>query len=59
MGTLKRNQQVEKKKNANMLEEARKREDEVNEDASLLKVCCVVGCLSIVITFYSKVSCVL
>ena len=38
MGTLKRNQQTEKTKNAQMLEEARKRETEVSDDASQLKV---------------------
>ena len=38
MGTLKRNQSMEKKLNANLLEEARKREDNVSTDASQLKV---------------------
>ncbi len=38
MGTLKRSQQSEKKANANMLEEARKREDNVSDEASQLKV---------------------
>ena len=38
MGTLKRNQQTEKNKNAQMLEEARKRETEVSGDATQLKV---------------------
>lgn len=38
MGTLKRNQQTEKKKNAQMLEEARKREVLMDGDASQLKV---------------------
>ncbi|CAE1176229.1 ERC1 [Acanthosepion pharaonis] len=37
MGTLKRNQQTEKKKNAQMLEEARKREVLMDGDASQLK----------------------
>ncbi|CAG5126734.1 unnamed protein product [Candidula unifasciata] len=36
MGTLKRNQQTEKKKNAQLLEEARKREDSMTDDASSL-----------------------
>uniref|UniRef100_A0A2C9JID4 ELKS/Rab6-interacting/CAST family member 1 n=1 Tax=Biomphalaria glabrata TaxID=6526 RepID=A0A2C9JID4_BIOGL len=36
MGTLKRNQQTEKKKNAQLLEEARKREDSMTDDASHL-----------------------
>ncbi|XP_070192869.1 ERC protein 2-like isoform X2 [Littorina saxatilis] len=36
MGTLKRNQQTEKKKNAQLLEEARKREDSFTDDASQL-----------------------
>ena len=38
MGTLKRSQQMEKKKSAHLLEEARKREGDLNEDASQLKV---------------------
>ena len=38
MGTLKRNQQTEKKKNAQLLEEARKREDSFTDDASQLSV---------------------
>ncbi|KAK3102087.1 hypothetical protein FSP39_008635 [Pinctada imbricata] len=37
MGTLKRSQQLEKKKNAHLLEEARKREGDLSEDASQLK----------------------
>ncbi|KAK7496212.1 hypothetical protein BaRGS_00012622, partial [Batillaria attramentaria] len=36
VGTLKRNQQTEKKKNAQLLEEARKREDTFTDDASQL-----------------------
>lgn len=40
MGTLKRNQQTEKKKNAQLLEEARKREDSMTDDASHLSVSC-------------------
>ncbi|XP_076469273.1 ERC protein 2-like isoform X2 [Babylonia areolata] len=36
VGTLKRNQQTEKKKNAQLLEEARKREDSFTDDASQL-----------------------
>lgn len=39
MGTLKRSQQTEKKKNAQLLEEARKREDTFSDDASQLSVC--------------------
>lgn len=38
MGTLKRTQQIEKKKNAHLLEEARRREGDLSEDASQLKV---------------------
>ena len=38
MGTLKRSQQIEKKKNAHLLEEARRREGDLSEDASQLKV---------------------
>lgn len=38
MGTLKRSQQIEKKKSAHLLEEARRREGDLNEDASQLKV---------------------
>lgn len=38
VGTLKRNQQTEKKKNAQLLEEARKREDTFTDDASQLSV---------------------
>ena len=38
MGTLKRSQQTEKAKNAQMLEEARKREENVSDDATSLKV---------------------
>ena len=38
MGTLKRGQQNDKKTNANLLEEARKREEKVSDDASQLKV---------------------
>ncbi|XP_061187411.1 ELKS/Rab6-interacting/CAST family member 1-like isoform X1 [Saccostrea echinata] len=37
MGTLKRSQQIEKKKNAHLLEEARRREGDLNDDASQLK----------------------
>ncbi|GFO15463.1 Elks/rab6-interacting/cast family member 1, partial [Plakobranchus ocellatus] len=36
MGTLKRNQQTEKKKNAQLLEEARKREDSITDESSHL-----------------------
>lgn len=36
MGTLKRSQQTEKKKSAQLLEEARKREDSMSDDASTL-----------------------
>ncbi|KAK3800673.1 hypothetical protein RRG08_003079 [Elysia crispata] len=36
MGTLKRNQQTEKKKNAQLLEEARKREDSMSDESSHL-----------------------
>lgn len=38
MGTLKRTQQIEKKKNAHLLEEARRREGDLSDDASQLKV---------------------
>ena len=38
MGTLKRNQQTEKKKNFQLLEEARKREDLMADDADHLSV---------------------
>lgn len=38
VGTLKRNQQTEKKKNAQLLEEARKREDTFTDDASQLSI---------------------
>ena len=44
MGTLKRNQQTEKKKNAQMLEEARKREVLMDGDASQLKVSGIFFC---------------
>lgn len=37
MGTLKRTQQIEKKKNAHLLEEARRREGDLSDDASQLK----------------------
>ena len=56
MGTLKRNQQTEKKKNAQLLEEARKREDSFTDDASQLSVsvCLSVSmsaCLSVHLFF--------
>ena len=38
MGTLKRNQQREKKNNAELLEEARKSEKSMTEDATQLQV---------------------
>ncbi|KAH9504845.1 ERC protein 2 [Bulinus truncatus] len=38
MGTLKRSQQTEKKKNAQLLEEARKREDSMTDESSHLSV---------------------
>ena len=38
MGTLKRSQQTEKKKNAQLLEEARKREDSMSDESSHLSV---------------------
>jgi hypothetical protein len=46
VGTLKRKQSMEKKNSATMLEEARKREDSLYDDATELEVCFVIliGC---------------
>ena len=43
-GTLKRIQQTEKKKNAHLLEEARRREEDISTDSLQLKVCLSTRC---------------